>query len=100
MEASFAGMPIALISLEKTHGDAGGKFGDVRTPVLTSAQAAPPEREKSLRFFDLSEFSLTSLAGLKILVSVVRFRPRPPESFEARPLRWAFLFLSLGAISI
>ena len=30
---------------------------------------------------------------LKILVSVVRFRPRPPEHPEARPSRWAFVFL-------
>jgi hypothetical protein len=48
-------MAIALIPLQKTYGDAGGKFSAVLKPVLRSTRPAPASREKPLRFFDLGK---------------------------------------------
>jgi hypothetical protein len=65
------------------------KGPDQKSSAAGSARRAvrAEKQEKLLRFLGLVSVRSLSWLGLKILVSVVRFRPRPPNANEINGLR-------------
>ena len=77
--SSVATPAIALIHIEKSYGDAPRRLGGVREQVQSRQHQTRHAGQNSLRFLGLRTPETPLCLVLKIRVSMVRFRPRPPD---------------------
>jgi len=93
-QPSARGIAISLFCMEKTDGDCTRGLGNLRQTLRQSGGYDPQKCRKSLRDLDLQFAAQSECKVLKILVSVVRFRPRPPNSKNQLLPSWFFFVLS------